>query len=114
MATLIHERVERPSGSNTELVAGALAVLLVPAVAVKFLFAGTRVSLTAINFIQLALAAGLLNLAVHVVAKVVRWARASNRDGVRARRPRSRASRISGPDVAMPESKPPEPRAQLR
>ncbi len=106
-------RVEVPFGSkNTELVAGALAVLLVPAVAVKFLFGGTRISLTAINFIQFALAAALLNLTVHVVAKAVRWVRASNRDGVRARRPRSRASRDSLP---MPTpTQPPESRAPLR
>jgi hypothetical protein len=85
----IHSRAGDQSGArNTELVAGALAVLLVPAILVKFLFNGSRISFTAINFIQLALMAGLLNLTVHLAAKATRWvgARPSKRRSVRAHR----------------------------
>jgi hypothetical protein len=105
---------------NTELVAGALVVVLLPALAVKFLFAGSRISLTAINFIQLAIAAGLLNLAVHVAAKAVRWVRAmisessESSDSVRRRRSRARASAGRLPALKAPPSKSPASRAELR
>jgi hypothetical protein len=112
---MTHSRVEGPSGvRNTELVAGALVVLLVPAVVVKFLLPGSRISFTAINFIQLAIAAGLLNLTVHVAAKAVRWARASKRDSVGARRRRSRASTKLLPALTTAPKVAPESRPQAR
>jgi hypothetical protein len=120
MPTMSHSRIERRSGvRNTELVAGALVVMLLPALAVKFLFTGSRISLTAINFIQLAIAAGLLNLTVHVAAKAVRWARASTRESVggsvRRRRSRSHASAGGLPALNAPKpTTPPESRVELR
>jgi hypothetical protein len=114
MPTINASRIEGRSVRNTELVAGALVVLLLPALAVKFLFTGSRISLTAINFIQLAIAAGLLNLAVHVGAKAVRWARASTRASVGVRRSKRRA-RASGPSPLPPASRSrPESRVELR
>jgi hypothetical protein len=99
---------------NTELVAGALVVVLAPAILVKFLFSGSRISFTAINFIQLALVAGLVNLTVHLGIKVARWmaARPAKRRSVRAHR--SSAVRLPALSTANKRPVTAEPRDELR